>query len=464
MAGRRRQKLARPAGRAAASSPAEQQSEARQRARRLLRLTVIGYLFFAGSYAVAIPLGKGPDETAHVRYIAHLAEQHRLPVFDRQNPGPDYEFHQPPLFYLLCLPAYRLLGGGDPGAHAARFVSILIGAALLYLTFALARALVPDRPWVPPAAAAGVAFLPMHLGLVASTSNDALTEVLVAAALLLMVQHLRAASEYRHQVSERAPSLTAMAAAGAMIGLGLLTKSTAVMLFPVIWAAAALAGRGPHRYEWGRLLRDLAVSTGLALLIGGWWLARNQVLYGDLLAQQAFLLAFRDRPSPQYFMERYHVSPLAYVLTVVLPVTVATAWGAFGPVYGNRFAFFPFWVYLFFTAKALVEGASFGRCLRRAPLADWQRQGWWVSAVLLGLLLLGFIRFNLSFFQAQARYLFPALPPVAAALCLGLNELAPRRWQRIALLSGMGLLVLLAFVGLPLWITPQFQLQPPVAP
>jgi hypothetical protein len=394
--------------------------------------------------------------------VAWLAEHPwRLPVFNQQNPGPGYEFHQPPLFYLLSLPTYRLLGGGDLGGQALRFVSIVIGAALLYLTFAFARTLAPDRPWVAAAAAAGVAFLPMHLGLVASVSNDALTEVLCAGAILLVVQYLRAAADYRSQLSDHAPAASAMAYAGLMLGLGLLTKSIAVMLFPVVWLGAALAARGPQGYEWRRLGRDLAVSTGLALVIGGWWLVRNQILYGDLLAQKAFLLAFRDRPSPEAFMSRFQISLAPYILTVVLPFTIATTWGAFGPVYGNRFAFFPFWVYLLFSLKALIEAGSFARHLARAQLADWQRHAWWVSALFLALLLAGFIGFNFSFFQAQARYLFPGLPPAATALCLGLNELFPPRWRSAALLVGLGLLALLAVAGLPIWILPQFRLLPP---
>jgi O-antigen/teichoic acid export membrane protein len=114
-------------------------------------------------------------------------------------------------------------------------------------------------------------------------------------------------------------------------------------------------------------------------------------------------------------------------------------------------------VYIAFSAKALAEAVSFARHLIREKLADWQAQAWVVSAVLSALLLVSFIRFNLSFFQAQARYLFPALPPVAVALCLGLQGLAPKGRGWIALIIGVALLLALTTTGFYLWIVPQFE-------
>lgn len=430
--------------------------------RRLLRVIVICYLFLAGLYATAIPPGKGPDETAHLRYISYLAEHHGLPVFDRQNPGADYEFHQPPLYYLVCLPTYSLSGSSpEVAAQTVRFVTILIGLAVLYLTFALGRALLPDQAWVAVAAAAVVAFLPAHLSVVSTVGNDALTEVFVTAALLLSVRYLRSSAEQRQGQMEQAPSAWTIALAGVMIGLGLLTKSIAVVLLPVVWAAAALAAQGRQAYEWRRLVRDLAVSSGPVLVIAGWWLWRNLSLYGDILAGGAFLTAFQDRPSPAEFMERTGLTPPGYVV-LVAGWTLASSLGAFGPVFGNRFVFYPYWVYVVFGAKALIEVVGFIRSLARDTWAGWQRQAWWLCALLAVVLLAGFIRFNLTFFQAQARYLFPALPPAAVALCLGLRTIAPpRRWQ-LTLAAGISLLLLLAIAGLYLWIVPQFRLPAPV--
>src|SRR5207248_8663791 len=95
----------------------------------------------------AMPVGGTPDEGAHEEYVRIVAEEGRLPVLNlstssnAQDPN-GYEAHQPPLYYVVAAPAWRLakaLGGGPAAAaRAARFVSTLIGlgGVLLIFTFA----------------------------------------------------------------------------------------------------------------------------------------------------------------------------------------------------------------------------------------------------------------------------------------------------------------------------------------
>ena len=430
--------------------------EESRRARRALRPVVVLYLFLACVYAVAIPAGKGPDETAHLRYVSWLADHHTLPVFAAVDPGADYEFHQPPLYYALALPVY-LAAGGEPrtGGQGVRFFTAMIGLLLVYLTFALGRALVPERPWAAVGAAGVVGLLPMQVHLATTVGNDVLTEVLVAAALLLLIRHLQAAAQTDRESDARAPGAATIAGAGILAGLGLLTKSISIVMLPVIWLGSWLAARHGGTFAWRRLGRDLLLATALAAALGGWWLARNQVLYGDLLGQRAFVSAFEDRPSPQWYMARYHV-PLPFYLIQVTLLTCASALGMFGPVRGNQFVFFPVWVYVLVGLLALFGAIGFLRHLRRTRLNEWQRQGWWLCLALFVLLAVGFVRFNFSFFQAQARYLFPALPAAALALALGLEEFVPVRWRAAAMIALPLALAALSLTMLPLWIVPQF--------
>jgi uncharacterized membrane protein YdjX (TVP38/TMEM64 family) len=107
---------------------------------------------------------------------------------------------------------------------------------------------------------------------------------------------------------------------------------------------------------------------------------------------------------------------------------------------------------------ALAAFFGFARWLERTKLERWQRQGWAVSGLFGLLLLASFIRFNFSFFQAQARYLFPALPAAAVAFAVGLQTLFPRRWQTSMLVGMVALIAVLAFLGFQSWIAPQFEL------
>ena len=78
----------------------------------------------------------------------------------------------------------------------------------------------------------------------------------------------------------------------------LLTKSSTILLLPPALLAIAVAsglGNEEARPTFSReLVRGGAATFGVALLISGAWLVRNQVLYGDPLGQRAFDWYFRD--------------------------------------------------------------------------------------------------------------------------------------------------------------------------
>ena len=74
------------------------------------------------------------------------------------------------------------------GAHLARAMSTLMGAATVLLVWWIARAVLPGREWLALAAAATVAFLPQFASTSASLSNDNLIIMLSTAALALLLR------------------------------------------------------------------------------------------------------------------------------------------------------------------------------------------------------------------------------------------------------------------------------------
>ena len=178
-------------------------------ARWLLPAIVLLYLILATLYAVYTPAWQAPDEPAHYNYVRYLAESHRFPIL---KPGdypaayleeikaahfpPEmsiesirYEFHQPPLYYLLVVPLYSLFGGA---LLPLRLLSVALGALLLLVVRWTVSALVPERPFLALGATAFVAFLPMHLAMTAAVNNDTLAELLLAMILLLTIRYLKA--------------------------------------------------------------------------------------------------------------------------------------------------------------------------------------------------------------------------------------------------------------------------------
>ncbi len=89
--------------------------------RQVLAALLAVHLIAALLYCRGVPLGEGPDEDSHVLFIQTLAGQQPpgttwrlgLPVLRTDCEDPNFEVHQPPLYYVLAQPFYRLGGAPD---------------------------------------------------------------------------------------------------------------------------------------------------------------------------------------------------------------------------------------------------------------------------------------------------------------------------------------------------------------
>ena len=248
-------------------------------------------------FAIKTPPWQNPDEPAHYNYIAHVATERQLPVLQMgdydgtylerlkaEKFPPDlsiapvrYEFHQPPLYYLLAVPIFWLSQGQ---LLALRLFNVFLGACVVLLVFLCARAAVPGSPHIALGAAAFAAFLPMHVALMASVNNDALAELLIAGTVLALLRWQRMGGEGD---MDRRPAY--LLAAGTVIGLGFLTKATTYALLTVglvvVIIGTALPGRNSENAA-GKLILQLALLIAPALLLGLPWWIRNSTLYGNL--------------------------------------------------------------------------------------------------------------------------------------------------------------------------------------
>ncbi len=80
-------------------------------------------------------------------------------------------------------------GRATPAAtRAVRWVSILLGALLILVTYRCILTLVPEEPMLALGTAAFVGLLPSNVALSASVTNDSLTTLVIAVALWLLVR------------------------------------------------------------------------------------------------------------------------------------------------------------------------------------------------------------------------------------------------------------------------------------
>lgn len=381
-----------------------------------------------------------PDERQHANYIAHLLDRREFPVLvpGSADLGETYQSHQPPLYYLLAA-GWSILVRADPTDPAAgvkiRLLNAFFGLATLAGIFALGRAFGRDDVGLAASAIAGL--MPMFVALHAAVSNDPLLIALCTWALAIGARALRDGWTLQRAI-----------AFGLVAGLALLTKTSALALLPTGLLALLLARKWPA----GSRVPVLVAVLLLPLLVAGPWLARNQRLYGDPLAMRAFNEAFVGSPKRQDIVrglaamrEARGLSPAGatreYWVEWFGWWTLRSFYGAFG----YMDIFWPAWLY---RALALVTGVLIAAAIagairsRDGPAED---PVWPVAAMSFGFLLvmaLLYLQFNLTYFQAQARYLYPAIAPIALALAFGACFALGRfsRWAWLAL--GVALLVL----------------------
>ena len=415
--------------------------------RWLLPTIIVVYLILAALYAVYTPDWQAPDEPAHYNYIQYLAEQHRFPVL---KPGdypaayledikaarfpPEmsiapirYEFHQPPLYYILAVPVYGLFGGS---LLALRLLSVVMGALLLLVVCWTVQALAPERDYLALGVTAFVAFLPMHLAMTAAVNNDTLAELLLAIVLLLTIRYLKLPGSALGQREGR----QLLILLGITTGLGLLTKSAVYVAVPLALLAIALKHLWVERSSLRGGLKDGLIYAFPAFLLGlPWWL-RNIAVYGgvDFLGLNRHDEVVVGQLRTAEFVAERGFGALLHDFALT---SFHSFWGQFGWM-GVLLDVRIYQALAILSALALIGFAlwALNAWSSRAVRARWQRAAG-VTVVALGLLsLAAYLWYNTQFVQHQGRYLFTALVPIGLAVTLGWREALRREraWLLIA--------------------------------
>jgi hypothetical protein len=416
----------------------------------------------------ALNYANAPDEAAHRVYIAAIATGHRLPLPPHatgvggevrriEDPRfPTYEWHQPPLYYLLAAPLHSL------GIVGERALGVLIGAAGIWVIFLCARLLFPDDPPLAVVAMGFAALLPMRQAITAAVGNDGATELVFSLTALSLVAALRGGF-----TPLRAFSL------GVCLVLALLTKTTGMLLVPV--AAFALWRLRADGESASSIARGAGIVAAVVLAGASWWYLRNVRVTGEFLPMRAFRQEFAGTSRARDWIGRpLAVDPLSGELVPSAPMTRAgyvglvAAWTArsfFAAYTPPRKAaigapvFLPqqfYWPYAAFLAVALAG-------LLRVRPKEWtpaQRSGAWTLGLIAVLVVGAFGAFAWEYFQATGRYLYPALLPISIAWALGFRRAIPQRRRDEVSIGALALMAVLAFAFLTAAVLPAYSSAP----
>ena len=502
-----------------------------------IALILVAFIALGVTYSIVTPLFEASDELWHYPFVKHLADGNGLPVQDPENVGPwRQEGSQPPLYYALCALATFWIDTDDAyeghppllwpnphvdngvitadgntnlvihsekeafpwhgavlAVHLIRLLSVLMGAATVFLTYLITLEVFPGREDVALGAAAINAFTPMFLFISGAVNNDNLVVPLCSLALLMMLR----ISNTQYPKPNRNGILDMYWVLGFVLGLAALTKESALGLFPL--ALLVVAVRVWYQYRSLPPLRRLGLIIGYwlliigpALAVSGWWYWRNWRLYGDPLGLNVFLDILGRRHPPATLRQLWGERE-GFMMSY---------WGLFGGVNVPMEA----WVYRLLNLLAIIaalgvvvflirklirvySGSIVGAIpcgrpgqvqagqaqdlplpahLERAQLIrDRLRPDTWVkTAILLAWPVIVFIsltRWALLTWSSQGRLVFSAISTLSILFFLGLSQFVPRRHTKsLACLIG-GLMFTIATITPFRYIAPTYAKPKPLS-
>lgn len=395
---------------------------------------LVAYLVLALAYSLVTPIYEPTDEIRHVRYVRHLTTYRSLPI--QSADGPRAQSHHPPLYYALgalvswWVPVEQDVYYEPPrnphwtnqyeevsadnknqyiydwgerfppqgitlAVYAIRWMTVLIGATAVWLTYRIGRRISPGRPVIALGAAALVAFNPQFLHLSGAVNNDVPAAAWGAGILLVCIRLIHRGPDTRTDVT-----------LGVLFGLALLTKFHLLVLgVPIMLAYAISAGLSR---DWRSLLQGGAIILGLAALISGWWFWRNYTLYGDPTGMRKVNELWAGRSASGNW----------WAVRQGLPHLWSSLWGRFG--YGQIPLHRPVYGGLLGLCGLGMTGYLVPR-RRTLPIAE---------LVTLSVTAVAFVAAVFYYILIQpagpmGRFLFPGLPAFAVLVTLGLTRLVP---------------------------------------
>jgi 4-amino-4-deoxy-L-arabinose transferase-like glycosyltransferase len=366
-------------------------------------------------FTFCVPANSAPDEKAHVNYIKYISENKTLPVqpdvFDL-NRG-DYEYYQPPLYYLTMSLFYNLGNElnftEDANIFQIRFLSVVLWLVTVIVSWFVVVKSGLNSSFAEIFVVALVSLLPSYMYISSMVNNDNLVTCLASLSFLVAIQ----STENLNWLEAILFSI--------FISLVFLTKYTGIILlvFVIIFWSMKLKSNRTIVKNLVPIIFAFVIMSFLLIP----FLLRNQELYNSLIPLSVGA-HFPNWDSVPYGIYR------------ALKNFLNTFWGVAGRtndikfipamVVGNLFAL----VALFGIAKGLFNKDSYFRKVINA------RKNILIS--LLSTVVIGFIMlvsYGVRYGHAQGRFLFPLIIPIAIWMAVGFKNVLGERVEKVRFIT-----------------------------
>lgn len=436
-----------------------------------LPLILIGiFVVFALNVSIITPAFESQDEDTHFRFIQYLWIKRSLPVIQFRQDVPGNQAHQPPLYYLVALstalvapaeltlpsdftlnPSYTTnlesLDGlnknlflhtaseefpftGLPKAlHAARLSSLLWSVVNAFVLMKLGK-LIFDSSEKILAFTALTIFVPGFVFISGVLNND--NAVSLAGSLILwLVWRLLSTPKDRRL----------WAILGVVFSAAVLSKLNAVVFLLPIGLVAIFAVK--RLTSLRVFLWNMAIFVGVFLLLGGWWFARNIMLYGTLSPFGLYTSVFGEGISYS-FQQSWN--------------SLGWLWQTFWGRFGTGTVPLPSFVYFIFGIVSLVSVIGWLWRLTYFSRSQLDTRWFVLLATVLALLILIFYNAGTNTTGAQGRYLYPVMGGVMAFALSGLLALTPVRYHKHVCYTIATAVPILSAVAIFVWLPAAYTL------
>ena len=379
--------------------------------KKILTFILILAMIFRIISALIIPIFDKPDEQQHFDYIEFIQENKKLPIVTENQSG---EFFQPPFYHAFASFILNIIKTftHDIWYHIfyLRLLSITVSMFTLFFIYKIAALIFRDKILIL-SIVAFASLLPSYINMKSTVTNANLGDLLTTIIIYLILRNLIT------RENKQSILLTGLTA-----GISLITRMSAIPAILTIPFAFVVK----HYPKIKRTIKPLTIILLLILIISGWNLFRNFILYDDPIGINALKLAHPP--------DDIQVTPT--FIGRILGWTFITFWASFGRTnnifIGNLTSttglivfIVSYLLLLLFTLSAIYGLYRFIKKYRKNKniLSDMQKKSFMILIFHLIILSLSFISFNLYDFQPQGRLFFPAISTLSIFFTLGIYNL-----------------------------------------
>jgi len=239
-----------------------------------LRWLLLGaWAVLAANNITKVPYHVGFDVNGHLEYMLFIIRNKSVPLA-----SDGWAMFQSPLYHLVSSPLYLVLSklfSSVRVVEALRIVPLFCGAMQVQLCYLAVREMFPKREDLQILGTLLGGLLPMNLYMSQNLGNEPLVGILCSAVIVVTLKLQR---DPAGRWSNRTFILL-----GALLGLALLAKLTALLLYLPVALAVTHAAFSRHGSAKETAAAAAKASTGIlsvAFAVCGWYYVRNWMLLG----------------------------------------------------------------------------------------------------------------------------------------------------------------------------------------